>query len=761
MELKANVTEENGEISCSIEETNRIRLALGLKPLQTTKHKEQEAVDNFQQNAASKQKQREENELKDRLEKAKNKRLLHAKLDGAALSEVNKEEDKAFVSAADWVRRSRNKELSAKEKSKLEAELHAKRLQEEEEETLQNLSGKAYTSSDLSGLKLMHGTDDFDIGESMILTLADSSVLEKDEHGKVIGINDNEDILENVNLAEKDRRLDREKTIKRTKQPVYAGYDDLEFAEGMVPGTRPNILPQYDIDKKSGPKLVLGEGGHINNNINDFSSNMVNEKQKIPLSLQIEKKEISDYYTKTEFSTFSKLKNNKKKRKIRKKEDDNDNDEDKEVNLEQTLLEAGAMDISNDLSSSTSTDRGSRAAIAGKSANKIAQEDAKRKQSYDQAVKLAEEKVQKVFPTASSKTSSTSSSTSKAKNDIIEDDDDAEISMALERARRLALATQKQKQQQEEEDEADLLTDKGQVEIGLDAEGRKEDGTLVFTSTTEFTARLQARLNERARTRAEAIVKEQERLDENDLNGNGTSTSSNTTSTLTSRKRNRNHDENDMKSKWKDLQRENRMDIDGNEVEVDVDGEAMDMYKETGGEDDEDDEEEEDDEQLAFVHKQPLVASGMAATLALLKTSGDLTKKDALAGRSNDYRGHDPSGKEHGVKLEYRDEYGRKLTQKEAFRQLSYRFHGHGPGQKKKEKRLKAIEIANKSATSRAALDSGTMLSLTRAQEATGKAHLTIQGGVNSTEMAQAIAKRKAKADKEKQGSHKSSKDHK
>ena len=33
-----------------------------------------------------------------------------------------------------------------------------------------------------------------------------------------------------------------------------------------------------------------------------------------------------------------------------------------------------------------------------------------------------------------------------------------------------------------------------------------------------------------------------------------------------------------------------------------------------------------------------------------------------------------------GVKLEYRDEFGRKLTQKEAFRQLCYKFHGYGPG---------------------------------------------------------------------------------
>ena len=31
----------------------------------------------------------------------------------------------------------------------------------------------------------------------------------------------------------------------------------------------------------------------------------------------------------------------------------------------------------------------------------------------------------------------------------------------------------------------------------------------------------------------------------------------------------------------------------------------------------------DEDDQMAFVHKQPLVATGMAATLALLKGSGE------------------------------------------------------------------------------------------------------------------------------------------
>lgn len=41
------------------------------------------------------------------------------------------------------------------------------------------------------------------------------------------------------------------------------------------------------------------------------------------------------------------------------------------------------------------------------------------------------------------------------------------------------------------------------------------------------------------------------------------------------------------------------------------------------------------------------------------------------------------------VKLDYVDETGHQMNQKEAFRYLSHRFHGKGSGKKKTEKRSK------------------------------------------------------------------------
>ncbi|CAF4980873.1 unnamed protein product, partial [Rotaria socialis] len=45
------------------------------------------------------------------------------------------------------------------------------------------------------------------------------------------------------------------------------------------------------------------------------------------------------------------------------------------------------------------------------------------------------------------------------------------------------------------------------------------------------------------------------------------------------------------------------------------------------------------------------------------------------------------------VKLEYVDETGRRMNEKEAFRFLSHRFHGKGSGKNKTEKRAKKLTM--------------------------------------------------------------------
>ncbi|CAM9677822.1 unnamed protein product, partial [Phaeothamnion confervicola] len=151
-----------------------------------------------------------------------------------------------------------------------------------------------------------------------------------------------------------------------------------------------------------------------------------------------------------------------------------------------------------------------------------------------------------------------------------------------------------------------------------------------------------------------------------------------------------------------------------------------------------------DDEQLGFVHKQPLAAAGMAGALKLLSQTGDLRDRSAPSGRARDQRmfpGEEeaearrglpaepfmgPDGAPREVKLEYRDEFGRQLTRKEAFRQLNYRFHGYGPGKKRQDKRLKILEEERK--RERASADLSTLGALQATQRATAQPYVLLSG---------------------------------
>ena len=83
----------------------------------------------------------------------------------------------------------------------------------------------------------------------------------------------------------------------------------------------------------------------------------------------------------------------------------------------------------------------------------------------------------------------------------------------------------------------------------------------------------------------------------------------------------------------------------------------------------------------------------VADTLTFLRQAGDFAtiKKDIIVGRPKDKKFINPNPlSKPGTKeivLEYRDEQGRLLTPKEAFRQLSYKFHGIEPSKRTQEKR--------------------------------------------------------------------------
>jgi len=90
---------------------------------------------------------------------------------------------------------------------------------------------------------------------------------------------------------------------------------------------------------------------------------------------------------------------------------------------------------------------------------------------------------------------------------------------------------------------------------------------------------------------------------------------------------------------------------------------------------------------------------GLAGVLKRLRERGELKMNDDdYSGRTNDKLPHEelakfgsaPSDK---IKLEYRDQNGKLMTQKEAFRYMCWTFHGKKPGKRKLEKKMKKEQM--------------------------------------------------------------------
>lgn len=230
--------------SISLAETNRIRISLGLKPLEdkpagdtttdspAVDDEERIAFENLQSLRAEQAKKAEEDALRLRLKKARDRKALNEKLVGKTLAEPEAEEE----DLKSWIKKTKRREKEMAEQRARELESQDKMFQEE------------YTEQDLEGLKVGHDFGDIEEGEGMILTIKDRGVLDDDDEG---------DELISTSLAEKERLKDN--LDNKIRKPKYDPYAE-EYDEGT--GEK-KLLSKYDEDIDGGPKkkaFVLGRG---------------------------------------------------------------------------------------------------------------------------------------------------------------------------------------------------------------------------------------------------------------------------------------------------------------------------------------------------------------------------------------------------------------------------------------------------------------------------------------------------------------------
>ncbi|KAL6307460.1 SART-1 protein [Sparassis latifolia] len=215
------------EESISLQETNEIRISLGLKPLTDDNapadDKEKQAEDNYAKQREKELQERETKKIQERIAKVRNRRELNAKLKGTTLGDADGDVDDTLK----WIKKSKKREKELAKKRQEELESMDRAFQEE------------YTERDLAGLKVSHDFEAMDEGEARILTLKDSRILDNEE-----------DELQNVELAE-DERTKKNQELKIKKRD-YTGYDDEEFTPGNE-GMNRIVLSKYD-EFLEGPK---------------------------------------------------------------------------------------------------------------------------------------------------------------------------------------------------------------------------------------------------------------------------------------------------------------------------------------------------------------------------------------------------------------------------------------------------------------------------------------------------------------------------
>ncbi|XP_053957821.1 U4/U6.U5 tri-snRNP-associated protein 1 [Anastrepha ludens] len=270
---------ENGAgDSLSIEETNKLRAKLGLKPLEVDSGPTKPSSTSIAAAAEAKKVQPGEKELsaykdewgeflhkpaanlkdkaeaekmREKLKQRKEKRFLENQL---ARIRTLGESDEEADDVSKWVSRSRRAVDEKREAEKrarmieeMDAEFGVNDLVEKEKDAARR---KAYNDKHLKGLRVEHDMNEFTEGKTVILTLKDKGVLDEDE-----------DALVNVNLIDEERYR---RNIENKKQnPLSYGYNVYEeqYDEFGNPIER-GILEKYDEDLDGNKKkrdFVIGD----------------------------------------------------------------------------------------------------------------------------------------------------------------------------------------------------------------------------------------------------------------------------------------------------------------------------------------------------------------------------------------------------------------------------------------------------------------------------------------------------------------------
>ncbi|RAO65828.1 uncharacterized protein BHQ10_001840 [Talaromyces amestolkiae] len=648
----------------SIEQNNKIRIALGLKPLpvpgaeapsgpvfkeakdsaeedepgSTLESREAQGYQNWQKLQDEADARRKRQEKNAAIKRARDLAQRDAKLEGRGLGDASAELDtKAWLS----------------QHKKMTKKIEKERARKLAEELAERDRAAEYTAADLAGIKVAHEMGAFeDAEDGQILTLKDATIDENEEEG---------DELENLEMVDKEKL--KEKLELKKKRTAY----DPMQADGTA-----GILSQYDeeIDGKKRKHFTLDAKGSTNEEREakrQHVSDLLN-KQVFNLDI-IPDAPVSDYMDISEVK-IKKPKKKKAKATRQKAIDEDDifplpdanganNGENMEEDSAQTITNVAPRKKTYDTSFVDDEDLQASLAIQRRAAFK------KRKQlrPEDLARQLREE---------SSQTPMKVDDGDGAEEPGLVIDETSEFVSNLQRPVISERPSRRATTPPEEKDEEEGSPEAGLADVDMEGAEIKEEGEL--EAAEAGTAKISG-----------TGLDEESTLDE----GLGS-----TLAMLRQRGLVQQSDAADMNSLHRDRQKF-----------------LQEKYKR-----------EAEAEKRARAQRERDRATGKLDRMSAREREEYARWENKQRDQQESRQIADVFNREYkpDVQLKYVDEHGRLMNQKEAFKHLSHQFHGKGSGKMKTEKHLKKIE-EEKKREAMSALESSQHTGMNSAMGATAK----------------------------------------
>ncbi|TIA93331.1 hypothetical protein E3P99_00209 [Wallemia hederae] len=658
--------------SLSLEETNAMRIKLGLKPIQAEpeadkggEDKEKSAESNYATLKADEQKHKDDESQRLKIEKsvasftppppshttyrARNKLELNKRLKGKTLGDDTGEDD-----AKKWAKRLKRKQKEAAERvAKAQAEQDNLYQQED------------YNESHLSGLKVSHDMEDFAEGKDHILTLKDGGVLDEDD-----------DELQNLDLAEDERGKERAELRKGIKAHQYTGLDDEEFgADGTA--KKAGLLSKYDDElggaSESGFRLGDAPAPASSKAANEEDNALTQGDEKVNKTLlsldYLKNQEASDFLKEGDVG-FKKPKTKKKKKSTRKAESREEEGEQNQMEVD--VKPPPPRERANLEHSNFIDDDDLQVALARQRRNKL-KKSARQKKPEEIAAEL------KSLEEVDNQQQSSSAGG-------LEFDDTSEF------IRTVQLAPQQESYESRVKAEPDADLDVGLSGPTADAAAMAEDMDVTVEDVDGIK-------QQEGSGEAEEAVKEEDSTPETSASAYAQPTAGKGLGSLLASLKQQGQIETltpEQRAKEEQQQANIKFLAEQRAREIHREEERMRIRSDTS----------KTQQQRDYENRQREARSAQE-------------DKEAFE------RNYKPS-----VDIKYFDETGRSQSTKEAWKYLNYKFHGKGQGTKGKEKMLKKVENERKQLAMTAGETPLNMMSSFQArQEAMGSAHMVLSVG--------------------------------